>query len=174
MSGYFTIPVSGLKPGRHIYDFEINKEFFDRFEESEVKEGDLTAIVEAEKRSSHIELNVKISGKVRVCCDRCLDMFYQTIDSENKLLIKFGKTRDESDPDILTIPVDENELEMNQYFYEFIYLSLPIKRVHPDDKNGKSTCDPEMLKKIEEHIVIEEGSNNDPRWEELKKLMNNN
>ncbi len=174
MSGYFTIPVSGLKPGRYVYDFEINKEFFDKFDESEVKEGELTATVEAEKRSSHMELNVKISGRIRICCDRCLEMFYQPLESENLLLVKFGKTRDESDPDILTIPVDEQELVMDQYFYEFILLALPIKRVHPDDKNGKSTCDPDMLKIIEKHIVFEEESNNDPRWEELKKLMNNN
>ncbi len=174
MSGYFTIPVSGLEPGRYIYDFEINNEFFDKFDGSEVKEGDLTAVVEAEKRPSHIELNIKISGRVRICCDRCLEMFYQIMDTENRLLVKFGKTRDESDPDILTLAANENELELNQYFYEFINLALPIKRVHPYDENGKSTCDPEMLKIIEKHIVIEEGSNSDPRWEELKKLINNN
>ena len=174
MSGYFTIPISGLKEGRNIYNFEINKEFFDKFEESELKEGDLTATVEAEKRPSHIVLNVKISGRLRICCDRCLEMFYYPVECENRILVKFGKTMVDIDPDILIIPVDENELEMNQYFYEFLHLALPIKRVHPDGKNGKSTCDPDMLKKIEEHIVIGEGSNNDPRWEELKKLMNNN
>jgi len=45
--------------------------------------------------------------------------------------------------------------------------------VHPDDENGKSTCDPEMLSKLNEYIVSgEKGS--DPRWNDLKKLMNNN
>jgi len=174
MSGYYTIPISGLKPGRHVYDFEINKKFFDNFEESEVNEGDLKAVVEAEKRSSHIELIIRISGKVRLCCDRCLEMFDFPLESENILLVKFGKERDESDPEILTIAIDENALEMNQYFYEFIHLALPIRRVHPDDRDGKSTCDPDMLKKLEEHIVVEKGSNKDPRWEELKKLMNDN
>ena len=173
MSGNFAIPVYGLKPGRHIFDFEINKEFFDKFDESEVKEGELTAVVDAEKKSSHIELIIKITGKAEICCDRCLEKFYHTLESENRLVVKFGKTRDESDPDIITIPVDENELEMDQYFYEFIHLSLPIKRVHPDDEEGNCTCDPEMLRKINEHIV-NEGNENDPRWEELKKLMNDN
>jgi uncharacterized metal-binding protein YceD (DUF177 family) len=173
MSGKFTIPVYGLKPGRHIYEFDINNKFFDKFDESEVKEGDLSAVVEAEKKSSHIELLIKISGKVKICCDRCLEMFNQELESENRLVVKFGKIRDESDPDILTIPADENELEMDQYIYEFINLALPIKRVHPDDENGNSTCDPEMLKKINEHLSSEEGEE-DPRWNELKKLMNNN
>jgi uncharacterized metal-binding protein YceD (DUF177 family) len=96
------------------------------------------------------------------------------LESENSLLVKFGKEREESDPEILTIAIDENALEMNQYFYEFIHLALPIRRVHPDDRDGKSTCDPDMLKKLEEHIAVEKGSNKDPRWEELKKLMNDN
>ena len=52
-------------------------------------------------------------------------------------------------------------------------LALPIKRVHPDDKNGKSTCDPVMLKKLEE-LIIDEETDTDPRWDELKKLMNDN
>ena len=74
---------------------------------------------------------------------------------------------------LLLLPADEHELDLKQYIYEYIHLALPIKRVHPDDKNGKSTCDPEMLKKLKEHIVNNENEN-DPRWDELKKLMNNN
>ncbi len=76
MSGLYTIPVSGLKEGRHCFDFEIDKEFFDQFEESEVKEGTLIAIVEADKRSSHIDLSIRIDGTVRISCDRCLGCIF--------------------------------------------------------------------------------------------------
>ncbi|MCU0471844.1 MAG: DUF177 domain-containing protein [Bacteroidales bacterium] len=173
MSGLYFIPISGLKEGRHSYDFEINKKFFEQFEESEVKEGALTAVIEADKRSTHIDLTIRIKGFVTISCDRCLGAFGQPVDCENRLLVKFGKGYDESDPDLITIPADENELDLNQYFYEYILLALPIQRVHPNDKNGNSTCDPEMLDKLKEHIVSDE-SENDPRWDELKKLMNNN
>jgi uncharacterized metal-binding protein YceD (DUF177 family) len=74
---------------------------------------------------------------------------------------------------MITIPADENDLDMKQYFYEYIVLALPIKRMHPDDSTGKRTCDPEMLEKLREHIIGEENET-DPRWDELKKLMNNN
>jgi len=62
---------------------------------------------------------------------------------------------------------------LQQHIYEFIHLALPIRRVHPDDKKGNSTCDPIMLKKLEE-LVIDEDVDNDPRWDELKRLMNDN
>jgi uncharacterized protein len=174
MSGAYIIPLSGLKEGLHTFDFEIGDEFFEDFEESEIKEGRLSSVVELVKRSSHLELSVKISGTVLVSCDRCLEMFDWPIESENRLLVKLGKSISDDDPDIISLPSDEHELDIKQYLYEYIHLALPIKRVHPDDKNGKSTCNPEMLKKLRELLVDEENEQTtDPRWDELKKLMNN-
>jgi uncharacterized protein len=173
MSGSCTIPLSGLKEGRHTIDFEIDEEFFEQFDESEVKEGSLVANIEIDKRSSHLDLLIRISGSVRISCDRCLEMFFQPVICENRLLVKFGKSIEDIDPDILSVPVDENELDLQQHIYEFIHLALPIKRVHPDDKNGVSTCDPVMLEKLNE-LIVEEEIENDPRWDELKKLMNDN
>jgi uncharacterized protein len=173
MSGTYSILLSGLKEGHHSLDFEIDKEFFEHFEESEVKEGSLIANIEMDKRTTHIDLIIRVSGSVRVSCDRCLEMFSQHVSSENRILVKFGKSIDDIDPDIISVSADENELDLRQQLYEFIMLALPIKRVHPADKKGRSTCDPVMLKKLEA-LIIEEEKENDPRWDELKKLMNDN
>jgi uncharacterized protein len=173
MSGLFTIPVSGIKEGHRTFGFEIDKEFFDQFEESEIKDGELIAVAEIEKNSTHLDLDIKISGKVRVCCDRCLEMFDHPVECENRLLIKFGHKADENDPEIIILPRDEHELDLKQYLYEFIHLALPIRRIHPDNADGISTCDPVMLQKLKEHLV-EEATSIDPRWDELKKLMNDN
>jgi len=173
MSGSYIIPLIGLQEGRHTIDLEVGNEFFEKFEESEIKEGRLIAVVELEKRSTHADVIIRISGSVKVSCDRCLEMFLLPVNCENKLLVKFGKSLEESDPDIISVSAEEHELDLQQHIYEFIHLALPIKRVHPNDKNGKSTCDPIMLNKLEEHIINEEVES-DPRWDELKKLMNDN
>ena len=47
--------------------------------------------------------------------------------------------------------------------------------MHPDDEFGNITCNPEMLEKLEEHM-IEQDSNeeiSDPRWDKLKDLLKN-
>ena len=173
MSGSYTLELSGFKEGRHTIDFEIDNKFFESIEESEIKEGSLSANIELEKRSSHIDLNIRISGQVKVCCDRCLELFFYPVECENRLLIKLGKKIEDSDPDIISLSSDEHELDLQQHIYEDICLALPIRRVHPDDINGKSTCDPIMLKKLSE-LIVEEENDNDPRWDELKKLMNGN
>ncbi|HEX2974314.1 MAG TPA: DUF177 domain-containing protein, partial [Bacteroidales bacterium] len=75
MSSTYIIPLSGLKEGLHEFDFEIDRKFFEKIEESEVKEGKLLADVTVEKRSTHADLSVRINGTVGVSCDRCLDTF---------------------------------------------------------------------------------------------------
>jgi uncharacterized protein len=131
MSSSYIIPLSGLKEGRHVIDFEIGDEFFELFEESEVKEGRLTAIIELDKGSTHSDLMVRILGSIWLCCDRCLEMFSFTVNCTNRLLVKYGKNVEDIDPDIITVPADEQELDMAQHLYEFIMLSVPIRRVHP-------------------------------------------
>jgi uncharacterized protein len=172
MSGLFAIPIGGLKEGHHYYDFKIDEAFFEQFVESEVKEGELTAVVEADKRSSHIDLTIRITGYVSISCDRCLALFSHPVECVNRLLVKFGRTHEDEDPDMITLPADEHDLDLKQYFYEYIMLALPIQRIHPDDSQGNSTGDPEMLKRLREHIVNDENET-DPRWDELKKLRNN-
>ncbi len=173
MPGLFTIPIGGIKNGHHEFEFKIGKPFFDQFEESEIKAGELTAIAEVLRSSSHLDLDIRISGIVRVCCDRCLEVFDHPVDCVNRLLVKFGRESDDSDPEIITVTDEDNELDLRQYFYEFIHLALPIRRIHPDNADGVSTCDPVMLQKLKEHLV-EDDKGGDPRWDELKKLMNDN
>jgi uncharacterized metal-binding protein YceD (DUF177 family) len=164
----FTIPAGGNRSGHYVYEFEIDKAFFDLFEESEIKEGNLEAVVEVDRDSTHADIVFRITGNVRISCDRCLGEFDHTMDCSNRLLVSYGSERDESDPEIITLPHDDNELDLKQYLYEFIHLALPIRRTHPDDANGNSTCDPVMLEKLSEHLVDGEAGEN--RWEELRKL----
>jgi len=172
MSGSFTIPVSSLKEGLYCFDFEIGNGFFEQYEESEIKEGKLKATVKAEKRSSLTDVSVAIEGVVNIMCDRCLGVLSYPVNCENRLVIKSGRIHDESDPDVIVLLPEEHEFDLNHYFYEYICLSLPIQKIHPDDENGNSTCDPDMLIKIQEHTLTDENES-DPRWDELKNLVKN-
>ena len=174
MSEMFVIPFKGLKEGRYSFNFKIDNEFFEKFEESEIKEGNFLAVVEMDKRATHLDLLVKISGTALISCDRCLEVFPYPISCENRLIVKFGESISNDDADAIFLSTDEYELELRQHLYEFIHLALPIRRVHPADENGKIGCNPEMIKKLNELLIDEEKQNNrDPRWDELKKLMNN-
>jgi uncharacterized metal-binding protein YceD (DUF177 family) len=173
MPGLYSIPLAGLKEARYTYDFIIGDDFFEAFEGSEIKRGELNAVVVLQKSSTHFELDITINGHAEVICDRCLDTFYLPLTSVNRLVVKLGREWDEADPDLITMPLDEHEIDLSQYFYEYIHLALPLKRIHPDDNGGRTTCNPEMIRKLEDHLITGEGDP-DPRWDELKKLTENN
>ena len=87
------------------------------------------------------------------------------------MIVKFGATR-ETDPDeILIIPEGSYQINVAQYFYEMVVLSIPLKRVHPGIKNG--TLKNEVLSKFEQLDPQNKKTtiNKDPRWEKLESLL---
>ena len=87
------------------------------------------------------------------------------------MIVKFGATR-ETDPDeILIIPEGSYQINVAQYFYEMVVLSIPLKKVHPGIKNG--TLKNEILSKLEQLDPHNKkpAISKDPRWEKLESLL---
>jgi uncharacterized protein len=171
----YVIQFVGLAVGKHEYEFEAGNKFFDGLDYSEIKEGDVKVDLQLLKQSSMMSLEFRISGTVKVPCDLCTEIFDLPISGEYKLIVKVGgNDAQDGDDDIITVAANEHELDLSQYIYEYIMLSLPIKRVHPDDKNGNSTCDPEMIEKVKKYLVDDSGDDEtDPRWDGLKGIKLN-
>ena len=90
------------------------------------------------------------------------------------MVVKFGNEFNDENEEILIIPHSEYEIDISQYIYELIVLSVPFKRVHPGVIDG--SLNSEMLKKLEELSPksLDEKKENediDPRWNTLKKLL---
>ena len=171
----YTLPFSGLSEGKHQFDFTVDDRFFAEFETSEVEKGELTILVELEKRSTYLGLTFSISGIVELICDRCLENFIYPVDSKRKLLVKFSEKPVEDEAELIYIHPNDFQVEIAQFIYEFVILSLPIRRIHPDGENGESLCDPVMIKKLEElrHHGNTSDEPDDPRWNELRKISGN-
>ena len=127
------------------------------------------------KKSTFLELDFQINGEVEIVCDRCLDEYNQPIDYEGKLFVKFSETDGDLADDVICLSSTDHELDISHYIFESINLSIPIKRVHPDDEDGNVTCNPEMLEKLENYKTDKPADDGiDPRWDDLKNLMANN
>ena len=66
-----------------------------------------------EFKNSFYELNFHTEGVVTVQCDLCLDDMEQSIDTENKLVVKFGEDYSEED-DLVTVAEDEGILDVSK------------------------------------------------------------
>lgn len=171
----YRIVYQGLSEGLHEFEFEIDDLFFEGLEYSDIKKGNLIAKVLVNKKTTFLELDFEINGFVEISCDRCLDEYNQQIDYEGKLFVKFTEQEDDLDDNVICLSPSEHELDISHYIYESINLSIPLKRVHPVDENGEETCNPEMLEKLNNYIIDEPTDENiDPRWDDLRNLMENN
>ena len=171
----YTIPFSGLKEGKHLFDFSADHRFFAGFEESEIEKGSVSIQIELEKRSTYLRLKFMLQGEVELICDRCLETYSQPIESTNLMLVKFSETETDDGDEVIYIHPGAHQVDVAKLIYEFIVLSIPIRHVHPDDDEGKSQCDPEMLQKLDEYKVTDlpEVDPIDPRWNDLKKIIGN-
>jgi uncharacterized metal-binding protein YceD (DUF177 family) len=166
----FVIQFSGLSIGEHHFDFEVTDEFFEKIEYSEINKGNVKIDVLLSKQENMLVFMFSMKGKVNVICDRCSYPFDIEISGDKKLLVKFGNETYEETDEILIIPETDYQIDLYHYVYEYINLLLPIKKVHPEDNDGNSTCNPKVIKKLEE---LENQNPIDSRWNELKKLKNN-
>jgi len=110
------------------------------------------------------------------------------------LIVRFGDTYAEEGDDIIIIPETEGEINIAWFLYEFIALSIPIKHIHAPGK-----CNRLMSSKLKKHLTKGPDDDNedeievefddsepavdfessdsqqtDPRWDELKKIVDNN
>ncbi|MEL1245267.1 DUF177 domain-containing protein [Flavobacterium sp. DGU11] len=172
----FLIPFVGLKQGKHQFEFEINKTFFDDFGFDEYNNVNIKVNLVLEKKSTMLELSFKHKGTVNVPCDLSNEDFDQPVKGKLSLIVKFGDEYNDDNDEMLILPHGEYQVNVAQYIYEMIVLSVPSKRVHPGIKDG--TLDAEILDKLNElapkenKIKEEQKENTDPRWDELKKLLN--
>ncbi len=139
----YSIAFKGLKNGHHEYRFVVDRSLFEAFENTEIKDGACEVRVDLNREESQLVLDVSISGHVVVACDRCLEDCRIPIDFEGRLLVKFSDEVREYDGEVLWLLPGEELVDLTQYIYESIVLSLPYQRVHPEGE-----CNPEMLERF--------------------------
>ncbi len=193
----YSIEFVGLKDARHEWNFNLDSTFFELLESTVIEDGKFSCKVLLDKTATLLTFTFEINGEFVSFCDDCLDELVVPISANGKLYVKFGEEYEEQTEEIIVIKRDENQINIAQYIYEFIVLSMPMRVVHPEDSNGNSTCNAEMMSKLSHYLVSEinedgdeEGENEyedefdeqgeeneaeiDPRWASLKKLIDNN
>lgn len=136
----FRIPFKGLKTGSHHFDIDVDSTLFEAFGGDEIKDGKLKASIDMLKSATMLTFDVSIRGEVTVACDRCLEDCILPVDFSGQLIVKFSDQTDEYDGNVMWIGTGETEVDLGQYVYESIVLSLPYSRVHAEGE-----CNPDML-----------------------------
>lgn len=164
----YKVAFRGLAEGKHQFTFVLDEAFFDCFPATKGTKGNVNAEVWIVKSALLMEVKMKIEGSVTATCDRCLGEMDVPVAGEMNLYVKQGIREAGNDDDFIVLAPDEDFLDLSSYLYEVYMLHFPMKVVHPEGK-----CDEEMQKVLQQYMVKEGEKPADPRWDDLKKLINN-
>lgn len=198
----YIIDYKELESGTYEIDYHIDKTFFEMFEDSMVSDGDVDVHIQLKVSIAALQFKFDISGTLNVECDRCLEKFDIPVEGSYDMVVKLGDKNtppDEAD-DFIELNSNEDSIDIRQHIYEYVILSLPARKVHPDNEDGTSGCNPEMLNKFvtitddeeeyeenmfddeeefddeeqqeEQMETIEEKLSKNSNWDKLKELLN--
>lgn len=185
----FKIDLKGMQADKLTYEFVLDNQFFANIDGPEVQKGKVNVVLTVKKNIASYELDFQTTGVVKVPCDRCLDDMEQPVETSDKLFVKFGKEFSEEGNNIVVIPAEEGEINVAWFIYEFVALAVPMKHVHAPGK-----CNKTMVGKLNKHLknnadeeeedavfddsdddaIADQPKDTDPRWDELKKILDNN
>lgn len=170
----YLIPFIGLKLGKHQFEYQINNTFFENFDFDEFENSAVKVNVVLEKKSTLMELTLKHKGTVNVPCDLTGEFFDLPVKGKINVVVQFGEQFNNDNEELLILPHGEHQLDIKQYIYELIVLSIPLKKTHPGIKDG--TLKTPALDKLKELSLNHqkqkiEQEEIDPRWDKLKQLL---
>ena len=126
----------------HEFKRQVENDFFDTFESSLVQKGQVKVQIFLDIRENMVVATFTIDGIVETECDRCAEDFQLPIRTDEVLTIKYTHTEKEEEADILYIPHGTSEIDLSNYVYEYIALSIPMVKYHED---ADEDCPEEIL-----------------------------
>jgi uncharacterized metal-binding protein YceD (DUF177 family) len=167
----FEIAFVGLKPGVHEYAYEIADKFFEPFQQQDFRNCKADVKLHLDKKSNFMLLKFEIGGSLEVICDRCNNFLPLQLWDEFNITVKMVEepevaNEQEEDPDVYYISRGESHVDVANWIYEFINLSIPMHKSCSFEKMDGPYCNPsamDVLKKLEPE---EKEEKENPIWKD--------
>jgi uncharacterized metal-binding protein YceD (DUF177 family) len=165
----FKIQFSGLKIGDHDFELEADDRFFEALGHAPDFTGSVKINLILTKRPHMLELAFTMNGGIDSQCDRCSAAFAQPIMGRHMLYVKFAEGVDGEavDDDMIILSPEAHEVDVAQFVFENIALSLPLRKVPCEDLGMTGLCDQEVLQMLE---VQNKANEANPMWDALGKM----
>jgi uncharacterized metal-binding protein YceD (DUF177 family) len=171
----YEIAFVGLKPGIHEFDYQVDDTFFEEFQEQDFKNCEANVKLLLDKSSgSFMMLKFEIGGSLQVICDRCSNNLPLQLFEEFVLTVKMVEepevmNEQEEDPDVYYISKGESHLDVKNWIYEFINLSIPMQKTCEYENMDGPYCN-ETARALLNSMRAEAKEQENPIWNDLKKF----
>ena len=108
-------------------------------------------------------------------CDRRGNPLKQELWDEFNMLVKMvdnpeEMNEQEDDPDVYYISRNESHIDVADWIYEFVLLSIPIQKMCKEFETGGPQCNMEVLEKLREMEVKADEHNANQLWKGLEQF----
>lgn len=170
----YEIAFVGLKPGIHHFNYEIDDQFFEGYDQQDFRRCKAVVKLELEKAAAFMRLRFDVGGSLEISCDRCnSEMPFQLFEQFN-LTVKMVDEPDvmneqEEDPDVYYISKGESHLYVKDWLFEFVNLSIPMQRTCEFENMDGPHCNAAA------RVLLRGNSNGNgtfqnPIWNDLQKF----
>ncbi|OLY93363.1 Uncharacterized metal-binding protein YceD, DUF177 family [Cnuella takakiae] len=169
----YEIAFVGLKAGIHEFNYRVDDKFFESYQEQDFRKADAQVKLKLEKNNGFMQLRFEIGGQAEVTCDRCNnDLPFQLFD-EFTVTVKLTDdaeqaNENEEDPDVFYISRGESHLDVKDWIYEFVNLSIPMQKTCTYENMDGPYCNQEV-RELLSRMRPEEEKKNDV-WKGLEKF----
>ena len=139
---HYMIDLSRLPIGTHVFEIQLDSDFFASLEKSEILSGDVAAKIVLNLREESYQLNIAVQGTVFVVCDRCLDPMPLDIIDEQEIW------SEEEENDLSSITT--HQLDLSWLAYEIVSINIPLVHSHQAGE-----CNKHMELLLQDHLCDE-------------------
>ena len=119
----FVVSLPDLGGGPKLFEWRAGHEFFESFGNTEILDADIVVTARVSDRGLTVKADCEIHGGVTVACDRCLE----------DLVIPVDASFEE------TYTPESGELDLGQDVYDYVCISIPLQRTHPEGECNVET-----------------------------------
>jgi len=171
----FEIAFVGLKPGLHEYNYVINDKFFEIFQQQDFRNCEANVRLLLDKKSSFMLLKFEIGGSLEVTCDRCNNNLPLELWDEFNITVKMVEEPElmngqEDDPDVYYISRNESHIDISNWIYEFINLSLHMQKTCSYEKMDGPYCNEIARELLQRSQPDKKEEKDNPIWKGLEKF----
>ena len=174
----YEIAFVGLKSGSHQFNYELDDKFFAEKDAEDFANATANVKLTLEKNTGFMLLKFEVGGKADVTCDRCGNPLHMDLWDEFKIVVKLVDNPDEmnmneEDPDVFYLSRSESHLEVSDWLYEFVMLSVPTQKMCSEEEKGGPKCNNEVLEQLRKMEGKEIEHNANTLWKGLDKFKDN-
>jgi len=171
----FEIAFVGLKPGIHEYEYAIQDKFFVDFQQQDFRNCKAQVKLQLDKKNGFLLLKFEVGGSLEVICDRCNNYLPLDLWDEFNIIVKMAEepqqmNEQEEDPDVYYISRSDSHVDVANWIYEFINLSIPMHKSCNFEKMNGPHCNPVALDVLKKMEPEEKEQKQNPIWKGLEKF----